>query len=154
MDLARHLRLFGVQPTTLRVPDGRRAKGYIRADFEDAFARYLTCDTRAGREVVTTVAPEAAAAARPTDPEVVPETVVMADQCEGRASTTGEFEVVPAATLGADGLSRPHDLHDLASTEYESGPWQVCQCGGRIRRRTPLGDRCVACDPREPGADG
>src|SRR5262249_38631278 len=40
-DLARHLKPFEVRPKDVRVPDGRKGKGYDRADFEDAFARYL-----------------------------------------------------------------------------------------------------------------
>jgi hypothetical protein len=40
-DLARHLKPFEVGPKDVRVPDGRKGKGYDRGDFEDAFARYL-----------------------------------------------------------------------------------------------------------------
>jgi hypothetical protein len=40
MDLARHLKPFEVQPKKLRVGEST-ANGYERADFEDAFARYL-----------------------------------------------------------------------------------------------------------------
>jgi hypothetical protein len=42
--VARVLRRFGVRPRTLRFGRGRRsetAKGYERADFEDAWSRYV-----------------------------------------------------------------------------------------------------------------
>jgi hypothetical protein len=38
--LARLLAPFGVKPGTMRIEDDR-AKGYLRADFADAFERYL-----------------------------------------------------------------------------------------------------------------
>jgi hypothetical protein len=51
MDLARHLKPFEVQPKKLRVGE-RTANGYERADFEDAFARYLpsACSLSLGPE--------------------------------------------------------------------------------------------------------
>jgi hypothetical protein len=39
-ELAKHLRPFGVQPKNIRTADGV-SKGYDRADFADAFSRYL-----------------------------------------------------------------------------------------------------------------
>jgi len=62
--LARHLRRFGIHPTTLRIGEGR-AKGYQQTDFADAFDRYLsdqagqvkrntvTCEGKGGFETVT-----------------------------------------------------------------------------------------------------
>ena len=44
------LRDFGVRPTTIRFPDGL-AKGYLRAEFEDVFARYLSNPVTAVTEV-------------------------------------------------------------------------------------------------------
>ena len=43
--LARLLKSFEIFPKTVRFPDDRTAKGYYRADFEDAFARYLPDQT-------------------------------------------------------------------------------------------------------------
>ncbi|MBV8136619.1 MAG: DUF3631 domain-containing protein [Deltaproteobacteria bacterium] len=43
--LARLLRLFGVQPKTIRT-ETERGKGYDFKDFEDTFARYLPCGKR------------------------------------------------------------------------------------------------------------
>lgn len=39
--LAKLLKPFGIQPNTIRLPDGHTPKGYLRAWFDDAFARYL-----------------------------------------------------------------------------------------------------------------
>jgi hypothetical protein len=44
MDLARHLRAFGVQPKTVRTGD-RKDRGYALADFADVFERYLSQPT-------------------------------------------------------------------------------------------------------------
>jgi Protein of unknown function (DUF3631) len=48
--LARRLRPFGIRPKTVRLDDGRRAKGYHLVDLSDAFARYLD---DFGRDTVT-----------------------------------------------------------------------------------------------------
>jgi len=48
--LARRLRPFGIRPKTVRLDDGRRAKGYYLVDLTDAFARYLD---DFGRDTVT-----------------------------------------------------------------------------------------------------
>jgi hypothetical protein len=32
---------FGIAPKTIKLPDGRTAKGYSLEDFEDAFSRYV-----------------------------------------------------------------------------------------------------------------
>ncbi len=52
--LARLLRRFGVTSTTIRIGD-ERAKGYKRADFEDAFVRYGPFSPPESRDVVTTL---------------------------------------------------------------------------------------------------
>lgn len=39
--LARLLRVFGIHPNSVRLPDSKTPKGYMRAWFEDAFDRYL-----------------------------------------------------------------------------------------------------------------
>lgn len=39
--LARKLSAFGVSSRSVRLPDGRTPKGYLRENFEDAFVRYL-----------------------------------------------------------------------------------------------------------------
>jgi Protein of unknown function (DUF3631)/Primase C terminal 2 (PriCT-2)/Bifunctional DNA primase/polymerase, N-terminal len=43
--LARLLKPFAIFPKTIRFDDKNTAKGYYRADFEDAFARYLPVET-------------------------------------------------------------------------------------------------------------
>lgn len=42
--LAARLSDFGIKPKTTRLPNGDRLKGYVLADFADAFARYLSSD--------------------------------------------------------------------------------------------------------------
>lgn len=43
--LAARLSEFGIGPKTARLPGGERLKGYLLADFRDAFHRYLSTDT-------------------------------------------------------------------------------------------------------------
>jgi len=43
--LAARLSEFGIGPKTARLPGGERLKGYLLADFRDAFRRYLSADT-------------------------------------------------------------------------------------------------------------
>jgi hypothetical protein len=43
--LAARLNEFGIGPKTARLPGGERLKGYLLADFRDAFRRYLSTDT-------------------------------------------------------------------------------------------------------------
>jgi hypothetical protein len=43
--LARLLRPFGVVSRTIRLPDGKTAKGYLLDQFPDPFARYLPTKT-------------------------------------------------------------------------------------------------------------
>jgi len=50
--LARHLKRFGVHPTTLRIGTDR-AKGYKKADFTDAFDRYVADPRDLSRDSVT-----------------------------------------------------------------------------------------------------
>jgi putative DNA primase/helicase len=40
--LARNLAAFGIRPRLLRIDDWRPSRGYCRADFDDAFTRYLS----------------------------------------------------------------------------------------------------------------
>jgi hypothetical protein len=54
MELARHLKPFGVQPGKLRDGD-RTGNGYKRINFEDAFSRYLSSVDPLGRNNGTTV---------------------------------------------------------------------------------------------------
>jgi Protein of unknown function (DUF3631) len=42
VQLAKLLKTFGISPRTIRTADGRTPKGYLLADFEDAFTRYLS----------------------------------------------------------------------------------------------------------------
>lgn len=44
--LARRLREFGIVSGAIRLPDGRVARGYVLAKFDDAFERYLPHPTR------------------------------------------------------------------------------------------------------------
>src|SRR5262249_6698815 len=68
MELARYLKPFEVQPTQIRI-EQERGRGYERAAFADAFARYLP----QGRDNVTTVAAQGFEGSRPPldAPEVV-----------------------------------------------------------------------------------
>jgi Protein of unknown function (DUF3631) len=84
MDLARHLRPFEVQPREIRVPDGRKAKGYLRGDFADAFDRFLPPKRPGGRDVATSVEPQGFEASRPP---------------------SAEHQVATPESVGAQGLS-------------------------------------------------
>jgi len=99
MELARYLKPFEVQPTPIRI-EQRRGRGYERAGFADAFARYLQPQ---GREVVTTVAAQGFEASRPP---------------------LDAIEVVTPESVGAQGLSRCHDLHrgDGTKRDFDQPP--------------------------------
>lgn len=47
-DLANRLKVYGIESHNVRLEDGAQAKGYARADFADAWARYLREDAPAG----------------------------------------------------------------------------------------------------------
>jgi Protein of unknown function (DUF3631) len=51
--LARMLKPFGVRPCTIRLSDGKTAKGYCRSNFDDAFGRYLSSAEYMGEGAVT-----------------------------------------------------------------------------------------------------
>jgi putative DNA primase/helicase len=42
IQVARLLDFFDIEPGSIRLPEGRTPKGYLRKDFEDAFSAYLT----------------------------------------------------------------------------------------------------------------
>jgi hypothetical protein len=92
MELARHLKRFGVQPKDLRVGDCVY-KGYERASFEDSFARYLTRfppDDPKGRDDATTLAAQGVEALPPA---------------------LGKTGVATPETLAAQGELRRSDLN-------------------------------------------
>lgn len=97
MELARYLKPFEVQPIPMRT-ESQRGRGYERAAFADAFARYLP---PLGRDNVTTVAAQGFEASRP--PLDAP-------------------EVVTPESVGAQGLSRRHDLDVQESMERRISP--------------------------------
>ncbi len=73
-DLAKHLKNFGVQPTTVRT-DGGRGWGYKLEDFADPFSRYLS---PIQRDTVTSHAAQGFEASRHesgANPNVTPQTV-------------------------------------------------------------------------------
>src|SRR5262249_24352010 len=102
MELARYLKPFGVQPKQLRVGD-RTAKGYARADFEDAFSRYLS---GLGRNVGTGQGAQGFATLGPAP---------------------GDSEVGTAESVVARGLCQRSDLDPSARTEKtENGAGRPC----------------------------
>jgi hypothetical protein len=90
MELAQHLKPFGIQPKSVRV-GGQPGRGYERQDFDDAFSRYLPTK---GRYDVTTLGREGVEALRPP---------------------AASGEVVTPETLAAQGLSRRNDLDRVES---------------------------------------
>lgn len=56
--LARLLARFGIEPRTIRLPDGKTPKGYYRTDFEDAWRRYLRLEPPAGMPQDTPLTPD------------------------------------------------------------------------------------------------
>jgi hypothetical protein len=144
MDLARHLKPFEVQPKKLRVGE-RTANGYERADFEDAFARYLpaACSLSVspeGRNNGTTVGAQGFEAFRPFP----------------TATQVGTPE-----TVGGQGLCRRSDFHPVAeghagliarTTNGPAAPGRPCRvCGGITWHRVGCGWTCSTCYPA-PGA--
>ncbi len=68
--LARLLRRFSVAPHTIKLPGGDTAKGYLAADFADAFARFVQKPVFGNRNPVTTPANiDSNALPQPSPPE-------------------------------------------------------------------------------------
>jgi hypothetical protein len=96
MELARHLKPFGIQPGKLRDGD-KTFNGYKRCDFEDAFGRYLPPNHRpGGRNNGTSQGAQGFAAFRPAP---------------------ADFEVGTAEPVVAQGLCRRSDLDLSGRTE-------------------------------------
>jgi hypothetical protein len=107
--LAARLSEFAIQPKTTRLPDRKLLKGYILADFDDAFTRYLFADGVASS--VTPLQPHSSGI------------------CEASASVTPgtrlriERTSEPAPDMGCNGVTdkntRPRKKEE-ASTEREA----------------------------------
>jgi hypothetical protein len=146
-DLAGHLKRFEVGPKDVRVPDGRKGKGYDRAEFEDAFARYL----------------------RPSQRDNATTHGGQGDEASRQGSDDAANET--AETLGAQGLSRCRVIdrgiqgdgaRPAPLTGYGDGPLALrCPRCGAPGWTPPLNGgpghclRCgdVPCLDREPGDD-
>jgi putative DNA primase/helicase len=111
VQLARLLRPFGVRPKQVRIA-GEKGRGYERADFEDAFSRYLPA------EPVHPVQPESGALSGPP-------TAPYADQGVPDASparSPGPTGAVPGVPDGEDGAARqPLPEHVVQVVEYVHG---------------------------------
>lgn len=129
--LARLLKPFGIVPRSIRLPDGRTPKGYLRSDFEDAWDRYLTEVPESGRHAATS----------PDGPAL-----------DGAAPAA-----TPPPCVGEEAGSAP--AWDLACGGVAAGdtaPDALCRaCGSADRWRSSLtGDlRCRRCHPPVPGAE-
>jgi hypothetical protein len=129
MELARRLRAFDVQPTTLRTASGERGKGYHLADFADVFARYLcnigALTPRKGCAAVTTHAAQGFQASR--------------DE-EGRQG------VVTPQTLAAQGSSRvTTEKGDISGDFLLGSPYAAGDEADRGGPGTPAGLPCTDC---------
>jgi hypothetical protein len=54
-DLAKRLKPYGIESKDVRLPDGTHPKGYLREDFEDAWARYLRHGSATGATSATQI---------------------------------------------------------------------------------------------------
>jgi hypothetical protein len=100
MDLARHLKLHNVIPKEVRTSEGK-GKGYDRADFTDAFERFLPSLATKGRDNATSHAAQEDEAPRPAP---------------------DDFRVATPETTGAQGLSRCRDLGPEGRGNNGCGP--------------------------------
>jgi hypothetical protein len=81
VDLAKHLRPFGIKPKVIKMPDGSTPRGYLREGFEEGWSRYLpplgvggATPATPATPLASTVAPVApVAGGMPNEGEAAPE---------------------------------------------------------------------------------
>jgi hypothetical protein len=145
-DLARHLKPFEVRPKDVRVSDARKGKGYDRADFEDAFARYLQPRqrdnaTRQGGQRAEASRQESGDARNETTETPGAQGLSRCLVTERPNSHDGAHRVPPA---GEREDARPRCPRCSApgwTPPLNGGPGHCLRCGD------------VTCSDREPGAD-
>jgi hypothetical protein len=101
--LAALLRPYEIRPRTIRLPDGQTPKGYLREQFEDAFARYLpppaeaaTPPHPAAEEDIAVAAPDGVAPQRPFVAATDLADPASTNGCGGVAAEQGEREPLNA----------------------------------------------------------
>jgi hypothetical protein len=130
MELARNLRGFGVLPKEVRTPAAGKGKGYDRADFEDAFSRYLAPegaeggeDPSEGRDTATTLAGEGFEDSRPGGArEVVATPETLAGEGLSRVATS---EGGTCAVCGLDTIARASDGEAWCVDCYPVTEWSA-----------------------------
>jgi hypothetical protein len=102
--LAALLRPYEIRPRTIRLPDGQTPKGYLREQFEDAFARYLPPPAEAATpphapagDGLAVAAAGAVAPQRPFVAAAAPADSASANGCGGVAAAQGEAEALDPA---------------------------------------------------------
>ncbi|MFC7326284.1 DUF3631 domain-containing protein [Marinactinospora rubrisoli] len=124
--LAQLLREYGITSTTIRFPEGP-AKGYRRADFADAWTRYLSGSTE------------------PPGVSAVPAVTPSFDQVNALREQSGNGLSRDPATKRNPVTSQ--NEHVTAVTDQALGP--CLECGALIPRYGPqaIGSRCAECRP-------
>ena len=123
--LARRLRPFGLRSKTIWLSDERTAKGFLRDDFKDAFARYLTADNSSGRKDAGHGPDSPRSDEEATNPKRVPE--------------QGSYDLTTTESLGSH------------QARTDRGQWSF---GGDAGSCVVCGAYCIARDsegrPRHP----
>src|SRR5262249_30978705 len=154
MDLARHLRPFGIVPKTVRVA-GDKDRGYDLADFADAFARYV--DDLIDLSVFWSAVAEYASLARHRPEGRDNETTLAAQGFEASRPPSDQTEVETPGTLGGEGLSwrlALETLEDAPESDWgQIDPLGWGPSGTGEARPASFGGRPETALEREPGSD-
>jgi hypothetical protein len=159
--LAALLRPFEVQSRNIRTSEGV-LKGYLRADFADAFERYLSPSSAEGRDNATTHGAQGFEASRPGSG-------VDEDVTEGTLGREGSSRRSESSSVDGDGRERARgDAEGWAAETNgdgpdvkEAAPAARCPKCGSKGWTAPVDSQgyCSRCGPvtcgvdREPGSD-
>jgi hypothetical protein len=159
--LAALLRPFEVQSRDIRTPDGVR-KGYLRADFADAFERYLSPSSPEGRDNATTDVAQGFEASRPAsgvDEDATEET--LGREGSSRCSESSSADGDGGERGKGDAAARAAETNgDRPDGEEAARAARCPKCGSKAWTAPVDGQgHCSRCGPvtcgvdREPGSD-
>jgi hypothetical protein len=159
--LAALLRPFEVQSRNIRTPNGV-VKGYLRADFADAFERYLPSSSHENRDNATTDGAQGFEASRPAsgvDEDATAESFVRegSSRCSESSSADGHGGEDGNRGTAAQGAGSPED----SPAGEQPAPAERCpNCGSHAWTSRVDGDSglCARCGQvrvlrREPGSN-
>ncbi len=146
--VARLLRAYAITSKTIRLDDGGMAKGYVLADFDDAFSRFLPSLPQKGRNNVTSLDNQGPAG---QNNDVTGPPLLRPQNPRGALSSTACDVVtsLDASGEGVEGAESAEAVSDLSGTPTLPGPAGRCfACrGNRFWRGQGSRWLCAMCHP-------